>query len=354
MTKLRIAILAVVLLGGIIALLLFNKSRHAAEIGSPILKDVPVTVATVTRQQVRQALSLVGTIAANNDVNVVSETQGRVTAVRVKVGDFVNARTVLIQVDDELKQAALTAAEVNYEKAKRDYERYQTLLKKNTITVAQLDASRLAFKSAESQYTVARRQFTDTRITTPIAGYVTARPVDIGAMVQPGMTVANVVDITTLKVRLNVAEREVFKLKEGDRVEVTTEVYSGVRFGGKIQSIASKGDEAHTYPVEVVLPNSKAHPLKAGMFGRVAFSSVNMEESLTIPRDALVGSIKEPKVFVVDSTLARLRSIVVGGISGETLSVTAGLREGERVVVNGQNNLQDSTSVSIIAEGTAR
>jgi RND family efflux transporter MFP subunit len=354
MTKLRITIIAVVVLGAIIGILLFNRSRHAAEVGTPMLKDVPVTVATVTRQQVSETLSLVGTITANNDVSVVSETQGRVTAVRAKVGDFVDARTVLIQVDDELKQAALTAAEVNYEKAKRDYERYQTLLKKNTITVAQLDASRLAFKSAESQYIVARRQFNDTRITTPIAGYVTARPVDIGTMVQPGMAVANVVDITTLKVRLNVAERDVFKLKEGDRVEVTTEVYPGVRFDGKIQSIASKGDEAHTYPVEVVLQNSRQHPLKAGMFGRVSFTSVNAEASLTIPRDALVGSIKEPKVFIVDGTTARLRSIVVGEISGETLSVTGGLREGELVVVNGQNNLQDSTSVSIIVEGAAR
>jgi RND family efflux transporter MFP subunit len=354
MNKLRVIIFAVVILGGIIGILLFNRSRNAAEIGTPILKDVPVTVAKVTRQQVQEALSLVGTITANNDVNVVSETQGRVTAVRAKVGDFVNAGTVLLQVDDELKQAALTAAEVNYEKAKRDFERYQALLKKNTITVAQLDASRLAFKSAESQYTVARRQFTDTRITTPIAGYVTARPVDIGTMVQPGMTVANVVDITTLKARLNVAERDVFKLKEGDRVEVTTEVYPGVQFDGKIQSIAAKGDEAHTYPVEVVLQNSKQHPLKAGMFGRVAFTSANMEKSLTIPREAIVGSIKEPKVFVVDGIIARLRSIVVGDVSGDTLSVTAGLREGELVVVNGQNNLQDSTSVSIIVEGTAR
>jgi RND family efflux transporter MFP subunit len=354
MNKLRVIVFGVVVLVTIIGILLFNRSRQAAEVATPILKDVPVTVATVTRQKVQEALSLVGTISANNDVNVVSETQGRVTAVRAKVGDFVNARTVLVQVDDELKQAALTAAEVNYEKAKRDYERYQALLQKNTITVAQLDASRLAFKSAESQYIVARRQFTDTRITTPISGYVTARPVDIGAMVQPGMTVANVVDITTLKARLNVAERDVFKLKEGDRVEVTTEVYPGVRFDGKIQSIASKGDEAHTYPVEVVLQNSAEHPLKAGMFARVAFTSVKAEESLTIPRDALVGSIKEPQVFVVDNTTARLRSIVVGGISGETLSVSAGLREGELVVVNGQNNLQDSTSVSIIVEGTAR
>ena len=303
MKKLRIIIFAVIVLVTIIGILLFNKSRHSAEIGTPMLKDVPVTVATVTRQKVQEVLSLVGTITANNDVNVVSETQGRVTAVRAKVGDFVSAGTVLVQVDDELKRAALTASEVNYEKAKRDYERYQALLKKNTITVAQLDASRLAFKSAESQYTVARRQFTDTRITTPIAGYVTARPVDIGAMVQPGMTVANVVDITTLKARLNVAEREVFKLKQGDRVEVTTEVYPGVRFDGKIQSIASKGDEAHTYPVEVVLQNSKEHPLKAGMFGRITFTSVNVEESLTIPVTRWWGASRSRRCL--SSTAAR-------------------------------------------------
>jgi RND family efflux transporter MFP subunit len=242
---------------------------------------------------------------------------------------------------------------VNHEKAKRDYERYQALLKKNTITASQLDGARLAFKSAESQYAVARRQFNDTRITTPIAGYVTARPVDIGTMVQPGASVANVVDISTLKARLNVAEKDVFKLQQGDRVEVTTEVYPGVKFDGTIASISAKGDEAHTYPVEVSLPNSKQHPLRAGMFGRVSFISATRLESLTIPREALVGSIKDPHVFVIDSLKARLRTIIVGEESGGLIRITGGLREGERVVVNGQNNLVDSTTVTIVGEGTS-
>jgi RND family efflux transporter MFP subunit len=352
MTKLKIVIIAVVGLGAIIAVLFYNKSRTGAGLRSDILKDVPVNVATVRKQPLQEELSLVGTIGANNDVNVVSETQGKVTSVRVKIGDYVNARAILVQIDDELKQANLAAAEVNYEKTKKDYERYQSLLKKSTITQSQLDGARLAFKSAESQYTVARRQVTDTRIAAPISGYVTARPVDVGAMVQPGTSVANIVDISTLKVRLNVAEKDAFKLKAGDRVEVTTEVYPGVTFDGKISSVSAKGDEAHTYPVEVVIPNSKQHPLKAGMFGRISFTSMATMDVVTIPREALVGSIKDPQVFVVNGNLARLRPIIVGGVAGMSLGVTRGLTEGERVVVNGQNNLKDSTTVTVVGEGS--
>lgn len=352
MTKLKIWIAAAIGLGVILAILFYNKSRSAAELRSDILKDVPVNVASVTKRALQEKLSLVGTITANNDVNVVSETQGRVTAVHVKVGDYVTKGTALAHVDDELKQANFAAAEVSYEKAKKDFERYQSLLKKNTITQAQMDAARLTFKSAESQYTVARRQLNDTRITTPISGYVTARPVDVGAMVQPGTSVANVVDISTLKVRLNVAEKDAFKLKAGDRVEVTTEVYPGVSFEGKITSVSAKGDEAHTYPIEVAIPNSREHPLKAGMFGRISFSSIAASAVLTIPREALVGSIKDPRVFVVDGNVARLRSIVVETAAGGSLGVREGLAEGERVVVNGQNNLRDSTSVLIVSEGT--
>jgi RND family efflux transporter MFP subunit len=351
MTKLKIGLVAALGLGLIIAVLFYNKGRSAADLRSDILKDVPVTVATVKKQSLQENLSLVGTIGANNDVNVVSETQGRVTAVRAKVGDYVSAGAVLVQIDDELKQANLSAAEVNYEKAKKDYERYQSLLKKNTITQSQLDGARLAFKSAESQYTVARRQVSDTRISSPISGYVTARPVDVGAMVQPGTSVANVVDISTLKVKLNVAEKDAFKLREGDRVEVTTEVYPGVAFDGRISSVSAKGDEAHTYPVEVVIPNSRQHPLKAGMFGRIAFSTVALKEVVTIPREALVGSIKDPQVFVLNGNLARLRTIVVGQVAGVSLGVTQGLTEGERVVVNGQNNLRDSSTVTVVGEG---
>jgi multidrug efflux pump subunit AcrA (membrane-fusion protein) len=84
------------------------------------------------------------------------------------------------------------------------------------------------------------------------------------------------------------------------------------------------------------------------MFGRVAFVSLAKNEALAIPREALVGSMKDPRVYVVDGPLARERTIVVGGETGTDLTVLSGLTAGETVVVNGQNNLKDSVAVQVL------
>jgi RND family efflux transporter MFP subunit len=265
-----------------------------------------------------------------------------------QVGDYREAGSPLIQVDDEIKQADFEKAQVNYDRAKKDMERYASLRSEQAATEMQKDNAFQTFKVAEAQYILARRQLRDTRITSPISGIVTARNVDIGSMVADKMVVANVVDISRLKVKLNVSEFDAFRLKAGDRVDVTTDVYPGVTFEGKITTISAKADDGHTYPVEITLENSKTHPLRAGMFGRVNFVSVTETEALAIPREALLGSMKAPQVFVVDRGLARKRDIVVGSAVGTDLMVLSGLRSGETVVVNGQNNLKDSVAVDVL------
>jgi RND family efflux transporter MFP subunit len=162
------------------------------------------------------------------------------------------------------------------------------------------------------------------------------------------MVVANVVDISRLKVKLNVSESDAFALKPGDVAEISTDVYPQVSYTGKIKSISTKADESHTYPVEVVFDNSSANPLKAGMFCRVKFKFKTGTEVLVIPREALVGSMKSPQVYVVDGPVARLRQITVDSEIGTSLAVRGGLREGETVVVSGQNNLKDSVGVTVM------
>jgi RND family efflux transporter MFP subunit len=311
--------------------------------------DVPVSVTVAKRQKLENTLSLVGTINASADVNVIPETQGTVTAVYAKVGMVVRPRTVLVQVDDEIPRSTKAAAEISFQKAQRDYQRAEELYQENSISVSQLDASRLAVKAAENQRDIARRQLENTRIKSPIGGTVNARYVDLGTMVQPGRPVANVVDINTLKVRVNVAEREAFRLKVGDRVEIGTEVYPGVRFDGTIDNIAAKADDAHTYPVEIIAPNSAKHPLKAGMFARVTFKSIAPSEVLTIPRIALMGSIKDARVFVVRADIASACTVIIGRQSSEFLEVASGLAEGDTVVTSGQNNLVDQARVQIVS-----
>lgn len=332
-------------------ILLRNKERNEARIAQKINVVPTVTVVKARRGQINENLALVGTVAANRDVMVVSETMGRVTAVRVDVGDRVQAGAMLVQVDDELKLAAFKAAEVNFAKAEKDLKRYEALYKTNTVTDAEIESARLAGKAAEAQFIAARRQFRDTRISTPISGVVTSRLVEQGTMVQPGMPIADVVDISRLKVTLQVAESDVFKLKPGQAVTVGTDIYPGASFQGQIHTISDKAGESHTYRVEIGMANSPARPLKAGMFVRVVFPSLSRRDALIIPRACLVGSRRSPQVFVVEAGIARLRDITMGAEIGLEIEVTNGLRQGEWVVSDGQNNLDDNTAVTVTGNG---
>jgi len=345
-----IAAIAVVLII-IITILMINKKKMSATTSGGVNVAYYVTVDKVVKKNLTSNFILTGTVNAYNDVNIMSETSGKVTEVFVNIGDYKKAGSVLFQVDDELRKAAFMSAEANFEKAKKDYQRFQDLFKQKSVSDSQLDQVKLASSIAEAQFITAKRQLEDTKIKTPISGFVTSRNVDIGAMVQaaPQATlVANIVDISRLKVKLNVSESDAFLLKVGDPVNVTTDVIPGVTFNGRIQSISAKADEAHTYPVEIIVDNQSMHQLRAGMFARVEFKSLKNRDVLIIPREALVGSVKDPKVYVLNNGVVNLRDIKVGNESGTFIQVMSGLSEGETVVTNGQNNLVENAKVETL------
>ncbi len=345
--KIKVIGLFVIIIAGVAAVLINNKSKLSAKTNQKVLDTFPVSVEEAQMKELSRSLELVGTIAGANDVAVVSEASGKVLETNAKVGDYKTQGSVLVQLDGELKSAALKTAEVNYEKVKKDYERYQSLYNEKSITISRLEAAKLELQAAESQLTFAKREYNDTKITSPISGVVTSRIVDKGDYVNKGTVIAQVVDISNLKVKLSVAEKDVFKLKTGDAVIITTDVYPGVSFKGKIETISDQADNAHTYPIEISLSNSKEYPLKGGMFGRVQFTSIKNSESVLIPREALIGSIKDAKVFVVENGIAKEKNIVIGSTSDKMLEVLSGLNAGEKIVVSGQNNLKDNYKVTI-------
>ena len=112
--------------------------------------------------------------------------------------------------------------------------------------------------------------------------------------------------------------------------------------------VSSKGDDAHTYPVEISVPNKTDKPLKAGMFARIYFSSLLKSPVISIPREAIVGSTRSPQVFVVEKGIAKLRDISVGEQFGTFIEVLNGLNEGEHVVTSGQNIIQNNFKVEIV------
>jgi RND family efflux transporter MFP subunit len=348
--KLLAAGVGVALLAVIVMTLMNNKAKSKAQADQSELSTVlPVTATVVQKARLEEDVTLIGSILPNNEVVVLSETSGRIKSMNIRIGSSVSAGSVLCAVDDELRQAGLLSAQANYDKAKADFDRTEALFAEKAVAEAQMDGAKLGLKAAEAQLIIARRQLKDTKITAPISGQVTARSVDVGATLAPGAPVCTIVDISTLKVRLNVAEADVFKLAVGDQVRISVDVYPGVEFTGRVAGIAAKGDEAHTYPVEVAFPNSAKYPLRAGMFARAAFTTIERAAALAIPREALVGSVKDAAVFVVENgATARLRKIVVGAENAGKLTITSGLNEGETIVVTGQNNLKDGANVSVV------
>ncbi len=349
-TKTKIILIAVTVVAVLIGLIARNKVvMNAPSKSSSMTTAISVSVAGAARQSIDNRISAIGTVNAYNDVTVLSETQGRVVKVSVEVGDYKQAGSVLVQVDSELKEAAFKAAQVSWEKAKKDLERYEALFKEHSISDTQIEQARWTYQSADAQYVAARRQLSDTKITTPISGTVTARFVNIGTMVMgapQASQIVNIVDISRLKVKVNIAEKDVFKLHVGDPVDVTTDVFPAAVFAGAVFSVSSKGDDGHTYPIEVLLNNPKQQ-LKAGMFVNVTMKPKGETTALLIPRAAIIGSLRDPKIFVVKDNVARLRTVVAGRGIGTSLEITNGLQEGELVVTDGQNSLSDNVPVVI-------
>jgi len=313
-----------------------------------VLSDIPVNVFQCKKQLMSNLVSMVGVINPNNDVDIISEAQGIVRAIHFKVGDNVRTGTLLLEIDDLVRKSDMARSEINYFKAKRDFERNKTLYEQNSISASQLDLSRLDMQSAENDMTRSQKALDDTRVKATISGTINSRKVNEGSYVQQNSTIGSIVDISTLKVAVNVSEKDAFILKPGDSVEISTDVYPGVIYYGRVDNIASKADDEHTFPVEIKLANSQENPLKGGMFARINFTSIASRNAIVIPREALIGSVKNPQVFVIYRNIALLRTITLGRESDQFFEVLNGLKEGEWVVTSGQNNLSDNVKVVIV------
>lgn len=346
--KIGVIVFGLIVVIAIVGILMNNRSKNLAKSKeNVVMQNYPVTIAKVEIKSINEALSVIGTLTPNAEVQIISETPGKITGLFTDVGQNISKGGQIAKLDDELKQANLITAQANFDKAKKDLDRYEQLNKEKSINDAQLDQIKLVFKTAEAQLIIAKKQLADTKIVAPFSGTVTSRMVELGTVVSSNTVIATIVDVSNMKIKVNLAEGDVFKLKQGDEVIATTDVYPGIDFKGRVKSVNAKGDESHTFPVEVSLPNSSKTPLKAGMFARINFTTVKKSETMVIPRVALVGSIKNASVYVVENNIAKLKSITIGSENGDELEIKAGLNPGEFVVINGQVNLRDNTPVSI-------
>jgi RND family efflux transporter MFP subunit len=317
-----------------------SKPDVKAATAEPV-KAVSVSVVKAVQKNVTEQLSLVGTLQAVRDVPLVSETQGKVKKLYADVGAFLATNAPIVEVDAALKQSTFLAAKARYEKAKRDAARFAELRNENNASENDVESAKLAAQIAEADFKAAERQLSDATIRAPFAGYLTERNVEIGAVIEQGTIIGTVIDLSSVKLKVYINEQEAFKLKIGDKVSVMTDVYPAAKLIGTIHTIGLKADAAHAFPIEILIPNNKAFPLRAGQTAKAEF---NFSErfALVIPRLALVANAAKTCVYKVNQGTAMLQEVSIGRSFGADVEITSGLIAGETVVVVGHNNLKGS------------
>ena len=170
--------------------------------------------------------------------------------------------------------------------------------------------------------------------------------IEVGTVVAPGTPIVEVVDISSLKLRVEVDEGLVGQLALGNTVNIVPST-TGDTLSGKISFIAPASTGALKFPVEITMANP-GNKLRAGMYATAVFNRAGVNNVLTVPREAFVGSVSDNQVFVVRDSVAYLTRVQSGVNYGDKVQVLAGLQEGESVVTSGHINLKDKTKVRIL------
>jgi len=297
-----------------------------------------------------------------HSVTISSEVAGRLIKIDGEIGKKVQKQELIARIDDELyslavdqAQAQFINAKAAYEKAQKDIERYRILLEKEEISEGEFEVNRLqheqakaAYLSSEASVKTTERQLRNSRITSPITGEIAVKYVEEGNMITINQSIVKVVDISKIKVRINLSELDIINVRAGMPVTILIDAFPDKKFNGTVAAIGPEANqETHTFPVEIIVPNNQAPMIRSGMIARVSIETQVLHNVTLVPMDALVERYGKDCVFVVENGKARECDVVLGATSGSFVQIVDGVQPGELVVVVGQFGLEDGAPVRI-------
>ncbi|MBP2664219.1 MAG: mdtA 3 [Firmicutes bacterium] len=307
------------------------------------------------------SLTFNGSIEGATAATVSAKIAGRIEQVLVEEGQAVKAGDSLVKLEavelaNSARQAgdAVKKAEINYELALNDYNRYQRLFDKGAISEQQLDNVRAKLKTAEADVSSAtannssaKQQYGYGIISAPVDGVVANKNATIGQVVSPGAALMVVQDIDQVYAVINVEQKELGSVKVGQQANITVDTYPDTVFTGIVEVVNPEaGSGSRMFRTKIKIDNVSSH-LKPGMFAKVALATGNSVAVQTVPQAAVVQKQGLYYVFTVENNKAVRRQIEIGEVTGNAIVVKSGLQPGEQVIVTSTNRIKDGDAVRV-------
>ena len=334
----------------------------SAEPGVDTVRAVPVLASVVRPEQVEEAIEVNGVIAPHRAVDVVAEAGGRLIRVQADVGQRVTAGDTLAVIDDRVAASRLDHAEAQVLSARNklkiarlNFESDRQLLDSGDISRLAFETSRFAVKSAEAELksnqaelSRARKGYEDTRLTSPIDGWVSRKHIEPGAMMSVNKAAYRVVDLTTMKITLGIPQSAIGRVRPGGSVRITIDALGDRTYDGYVRYISPQAEETTgAFPAEVHLANTPGMTIRAGLTARCRVILGGSDLQFVVPGNAVVARDGKEYVYRIRDGIALLTEVETRKTFGGHVAVEAGLEEGDSIVVEGMNRLGAATRVTI-------
>ncbi|MBE9177052.1 efflux RND transporter periplasmic adaptor subunit [Oculatella sp. LEGE 06141] len=378
-------------------------------------RDQSAAVETAIAQagSIEETLEYTGTTEPVSQVVVRPQVEGQLLALNVDVGDRIQRGQTIARLDDGLLVAAVREAEaelaarrsevaqaqaqvsdaqtlveqarLQYQQATADARRLQSLAGEGAISIQEAETAQTAMQTAEQAVRSAQEQVRTrqqaivaaqgrvnaqeaivdeasrrrsyTQLSSPITGLVLERAAEPGNLIQPGDSLLQLGDFSSVKVIVQVSDRAVSSVQVGQSATVRLDAFANQAFDGRITRISPAANPvARLIPIEVTIPNPDGR-IGSGMLARVSFESSNADR-VVVPEAALNASEGETPstLFVVEgegeNARAIARRVQVGERANGQVEILSGLEPGEAFIARSSDSLTDGQSVrlSILSE----
>ena len=368
--------------------------------GAPAAEAAAISVSVVTAAAtpIARFIRVSGTLTAQESAEVAAEIAGRIVATPVERGSRVAAsgdlvRIVATEVEAQAREAQANAAQIEARLgiaggtafdvarvpevananaarglARTEFARAQTLHQGKLISQAEFEQKSAQRESAERQYdvavngaeqqyqslmaararvTVAQKALADTVVRAPFAGVVGERFVSVGDYVTRGTKVASVMRVNPLRVELTVPEQYVSAVETGRPVTFEVDAYAGETFTGHVRFVSpSVNADTRALMIEAMVPNGTGR-LKPGLFATARIEEAAPRPGILVPATAVRTVAGTARVFVVQGDRIEERVVMTGQVVGPRVEIADGLKDGERIVATGVDQLVDGIRVVV-------
>lgn len=339
-------------------------------------RQIPVNVYSARPDTISKYIKLTGSVTGENDAMVYSKVSEKLDKIYVKPGQSVSAGQVLaVQYNAVLRQmvdmakTALKSARTQYDFVNKDFERMSGLYDQKALSQQQFEQLKTqretaasAVEQAELQLQQAEENYQNSFIKAPFAGVVGAVMFEEDQMVPAGMPVVQVVSPSAMKSKLKISTSDISAVKAGQQVEVKFPSVPDKVYKAKVTNINYAVDPiTNLLEIEVQLLNPD-QAVKSGIFGQFLIETSRHEGIIAVPEYALMQrteiiinkntgiqeTVKKYFVYVVEENTAVLKEVKTGINSEGRYEITGGLKEGDKVIVVGQNVIRDGQKVKIV------